>query len=309
MAERRHAVELSSLRVTYGGVVAVDGLTLAADPGEVVVLLGPNGAGKTSTVEVAEGYRRPAGGVVRVLGHDPFAEHRLVAAQIGVMLQGGGIYPAMSPKEALRLFANYYASPEEPERLLGLLGLSSVSRTPWKRLSGGEQQRLSLALALVGRPKVAFLDEPTSGVDPEGRQVMREVITSLRERGTCVLVTTHELAEAERFADRVVVIDRGRVIASGTLAQLAALAGREEVRWESSPGLDLSGLEARLGGAPVREEEPGHYVAELAGDAATVRAIADWLSEEGLPLTALRTGRAGLEQVYLRLTRAAREAK
>jgi ABC-2 type transport system ATP-binding protein len=307
MAEPSHAVELRSLRVTYGGLVAVDGLDLVADPGEVVVLLGPNGAGKTSTVEAAEGYRRPAGGVVRVLGRDPFAEHRFVAAHMGVMLQQGGVYPGMGAREALRLFASYYSSPEDPEQLLDLLGLGRVARTPWKRLSGGEQQRLSLALALVGRPKVAFLDEPTSGVDPEGRQVMRQVMAGLRERGTCVVVTTHELAEAERFADRVVVIDRGHVIASGTLAQLAALAGREQVRWESSPGLDLAALGARLGGAPVREEQPGHYVAEVAGDPATIRAIASWLFEQELPLKALRAGRADLEDVYLRLTRAARE--
>lgn len=301
-----HAVEIKALRVRYGDLLAVDGLDLMADRGEVIALLGPNGAGKTSTVEVAEGYRRPDGGSVRVLGHDPYTERRAVVPKVGVMLQKGGVYPGMGPREALQLFASYYPSADDPERLLGLLGLARVARSPWKRLSGGEQQRLSLALALVGKPEVAFLDEPTSGVDPEGRQVMRQVISDLRERGVCVIVTTHELAEAERFADKVVVIDRGHVIASGTLDQLAARAGRKAVRWQSSPGLPTSGLQALLS-AVVREEQPGHYVAEVAGDPRTVAAIASWLSEQGAPLNALRAGPPGLEELYLELTREGRQ--
>ncbi len=133
-----------------------------------MALLGPNGAGKTSTVETLEGYRRPADGTVRVLGLDPIADHRALTRRMGVMLQRGGVYPAMSPREAVRLFAGYYDDSEEPEGLLYRVGLIPVATTPWRRLSGGEQQRLSLALALVGRPWVAFLDEPTAGVDPAG---------------------------------------------------------------------------------------------------------------------------------------------
>ncbi|MGH9104867.1 MAG: ABC transporter ATP-binding protein [Acidimicrobiales bacterium] len=301
-----HAVDIRSLCVRYGSFVAVDGLDLVAEGGEVVALLGPNGAGKTSTVEVAEGYRRPAGGTVRVLGYDPAANKRSLSPLVGIMLQRGGVYPAMGPREALALFASYYPSPDRPERLLELLGLARVARAPWRRLSGGEQQRLSLALALIGRPRVAFLDEPTAGVDPEGRLVMRSVISELRDSGACVLVTTHELEEAERLADRLFVIDQGRLVASGTLDELAARAGGEEVRWATSAGVDTLSLQRRLGVA-VSEEEPGHYVAAAAGEPATVAAIAGWLAEQGLPLDRLRSGRAPLEDIYLRLTNLTRQ--
>jgi ABC-2 type transport system ATP-binding protein len=297
-----HAVEIRSLLVRYGDLAAVAGLDLVAERGEVVALLGPNGAGKTSTVEAAEGYKRPAGGEVRVLGYNPATERRSLSPLVGVMLQRGGVYPGMGPREALKLFASYYPSPEPTDRLLELVGLTRVARTPWRRLSGGEQQRLSLALAVVGRPHVVFLDEPTSGVDPEGRQVMRQVIEDLRENGACVLLTTHELEEAERLADKLFVIDRGRLVASGTLDELAALAGQEEVQWTTSPALETRRLQELLG-APVKEERPGHYVASTPGTPATVGAIAGWLAEQGLPLGGLRAGRAPLEDVYLRLTR------
>jgi len=300
------AVSVSSLTVRYGDLVAVDGLDLVAEAGQVVALLGPNGAGKTSTVEVAEGYRRPAGGQVRVLGYDPVSERRRLVPLIGVMLQGGGVYPGMGPLEALSLFASYYRRPEDPHRLLELVGLASKARTPWRRLSGGERQRLSLALALVGRPQVAFLDEPTSGVDPEGRQVIRQVVKDLRRSGACVLLTTHELEEAERLADVLYLIDKGRLVAAGTLDELAALAGRPQLRWQSTPNLDTSSLSDLLG-APVREESPGSYVAGVEANAAAVGRLASWLEERGLPLAEMRAGRAPLEDLYLQLTSSSAE--
>jgi len=296
------AVEVSSLRVRYGELLAVDGLDLTAERGEVVALLGPNGAGKTTAVETVEGYRRPSGGSVRVLGLDPVSDHKALARHVGVMLQRGGVYPGMGPREALRLFASYYPSPEPPDELLELVGLASVARTPWRRLSGGEQQRLALALAIVGRPQVAFLDEPTAGVDPEGRQAVRSVIRGLRSSGACVVLTTHELEEAERLADKLFVVDHGRLLASGTLAELAALAGPEEVRWSTAPAVDTSELAHRLG-APVRETAPGEYSAATPGGPGAVALVAGWLAERGLPLSGLRAGRASLEDVYLRLTR------
>jgi ABC-2 type transport system ATP-binding protein len=296
-----HAVDISSLTIRYAELVAVDGLDLVAERGQVVALLGPNGAGKTSTVEVAEGYRRASAGRVRVLGLDPASQRRQLVPLIGVMLQGGGVYPGMGPEEALHLFAAYYSRPENPRRLLGLVGLERAARTPWKRLSGGERQRLSLALALIGRPQVAFLDEPTSGVDPEGRQIMRQVISGLRDAGACVLLTTHELEEAERLADLLYVIDHGRIVAAGDLDELAAQAGRPQLRWQTSPGLDTSSLAACLG-TVVFEEKPGHYIAGAPGSPALIGLLAGWLEARGLPLTGLRAGRAPLEEVYLQLT-------
>ena len=294
------ALEVSELVVRYGAVVAVNGLSFTVDPGEVVVLLGPNGAGKTSTVETAEGYRRPDGGSVRVLGLDPVRDRRRLVPAMGVMLQDGGVYPGIRPLEALRLFASYFREPADPVSLLERLGLAAVAGRTWRQLSGGEQQRLSLALALVGRPRVAFLDEPTAGVDPAGRQVIRSVVHELRTGGAAVLLTTHELDEAERVADRVLIVDRGRAVAAGTLAELVSGAA-EELRFAAAPGLDVAAL-ATVAGAPVEETEPGEYRVAAAPAPATVAALTAWLAERDVPLLDLRAGRQRLEDVFLRLT-------
>jgi len=294
--ERDRAVECDGLVVRYGTTVAVDGVSLSADRGEVLALLGPNGAGKTSTLQVLEGYRRPDGGSARVLGLDPFAQHRALVARTGVMLQRGGLYPMLGPRRLLRLFASYYDQPEDPGGLVELLGLQRVADTPWRHLSGGEQQRTSLALALVGRPDVLFLDEPTAGVDPQARLVVRSVVDSLRGRGACVLLTTHELVEAERMADRVVILHRGRSAASGTVAELAAL-GEAELTFGAPPGLDTVALSATLR-ASVREDAPGRYRVGAAGSPQLTATLAAWMAERSVGLSDLRAGRT-LEDVYL----------
>ena len=296
------AVSVAGLVVRYGSAVAVDGVSFAAEAGEVLALLGPNGAGKTTTVETLEGYRRPDGGSVRVLGLDPVADHRRLTPRIGVMLQRGGVYPGIRPPEALRLFAAFYPDPLDPVELLDQVGLAGVARSTWRSLSGGEQQRLSLALAIVGRPEVAFLDEPTAGVDPGGRQVVRRVVRELAEGGAAVVLTTHELEEAERVADRVVIVDRGKVAAAGTPAELRA-GGPEEIRFGAPPGLDAPGLAAALG-ADVEAVGPGEYRVATAPTPAAVAALTAWLAERDLPLADLRAGRQRLEDVFLRLTAA-----
>jgi len=287
--------------IRYGDRTAVDGLSLTASSGEVLALLGPNGAGKTSTVESLEGYRRPAAGRVRVLGMDPVIDRKKLTPKIGVMLQRGGVYPMLGARRVLDLFASYYDAPEDVSSLLSLVSLQEVARTPWRHLSGGEQQRLSLALALVGRPEVVFLDEPTAGVDPEGRLAVRDVVSSLRRRGVCVFLTTHELAEAERLADRVVIIHHGKEVAAGTPAELAAgsngLGGGNAVTFGAPPGLDVAALGAALG-AEVTESPAGRYrVATTASPALTAR-LAAWLAERDAGLTDLRAGRS-LEEAYL----------
>ncbi len=298
---RRPAIEVRDLVVRYGRAVAVDRLDLQADAGQVLALLGPNGAGKTSTVEAMEGYRRPAAGSVRVLGIDPWVDGRALVARIGVMLQRGGIYPAMGAGDALRLFASYYDRHEDPAALLRRLGLTEVARTPWRRLSGGEQQRLSLALALVGRPEVVFLDEPTAGVDPQGRLAIRQVISELRDGGVCVMLTTHEMDEAERLADRVLIVDHGRVVAAGTPTELMTGGAGASIHFGAPPGIDVEDL-GRAIGAPTREERPGEYVIAAEARPATVAAVTAWLAERDLPLADLRAGRERLEDVFLRLT-------
>jgi ABC-2 type transport system ATP-binding protein len=295
------AVEVIDLRVRYGDVVAVDGLTLQAESGRITALLGPNGAGKTSTVEALEGYRRPTGGSVRVLGLDPVTDHGALVRRIGVMLQAGGVYTAIRPAEALRLFASYYPDPEDPDTLLERVGLADRRRTPWRHLSGGEQQRLSLALALVGRPEVAFLDEPTAGIDPAGRRLIREVIAELRDRGVTVLLTTHDLDEAERLADHVVIIDHGRLVAEGAPSVLQEAAGGDEIRFGAAAGLDVEALAVAVG-APVAEVSPGEYRVDRAATPAAVAALTSWLATHDHPLADLRAGRQRLEDVFLRLT-------
>jgi len=291
--------------IRYGTTVAVDRLSFEGHPGQVTALLGPNGAGKTSTVEALEGYRRVDGGSVRVLGLDPGRDHGRLVHRIGVMLQKGGVYPTLGPAQVLHLFARYYEDAEDPDGLIDLVGLSGVRRTPWRRLSGGEQQRLSLALALVGKPRVLFLDEPTAGVDPEGRIVVRDIIAAQRDRGICVILTTHELAEAERLADLVVIIDRGRTLATGSPAALASGTADGSVRFSTDPGIDTAALAGSIGaGATVDEERPGSYRLRAAPGTPTPRVVATlagWLAERDLALGDLRTNQS-LEEAYLAIT-------
>ena len=293
------AVAIEGLVVRYGELTAVDGVWFTAESGEVTALLGPNGAGKTTTVETAEGYRRPDAGSVRVLGLDPVGDHGALVPRIGVMPQDGGVYPGIRVTEALHLFAAYYDNPLDPGALLARVGLEDRARSSTRSLSGGERQRLSLALALIGRPEVAFLDEPTSGVDVGGRQVIRQIIRDLRDDGVAVVLTTHELAEAEHVADRAVIIDRGHVVAAGTMAEL--VRGGDDIRFGAPPGIDVGALSARLG-ATVTEASPGEYVVAGSPSPTTVATLTAWLAEHDLPLADLRAGRQTLEDVFLRLT-------
>lgn len=310
--------------IRYGQTLAVDRLSFTAHRGQVVALLGPNGAGKTSTVEALEGYRRLDRGVVRVLGLDPRRQRSELVPSLGVMLQRGGLYPSLGVAQAVRLFAGYYDRPEDPDPLIEAVGLVAVRSTPWRRLSGGEQQRLALALALVGRPTVLFLDEPTAGVDPEGRLAVREIIAAQRDLDRCVVLTTHELTEAERLADHVVIVDRGRLVAEGSPAELTAGGaggpGGEggpggdggSVRFTTEPGIDTAALAAAIGpGTSVVEEHPGLYRLAPAADVATPASVASltaWLAGRDLTLRDLRTGRS-LEEAYLDITHAARKAE
>lgn len=295
------ALEVDRLTVSYGSTRAVDRLSFTAEPGEVLALLGPNGAGKTSAVETLEGYRRPAEGTVRVLGLDPVADHRRLTPQIGVMLQAGGVYPGIRPLEALGHQASFYAEPYEPQALLARVGLTHLRRSPWRALSGGEQQRLSLALALIGRPRVAFLDEPTANVDVQGRQLIRRLVRELAHDGVCVVLTTHDLDEAEKVADRVVIIDRGRLITSGTPNELMSAGGSREIRFGAPPGIDTA-LLGKAMIAAVDEVSPGEYRVATDPSPANIASLTNWLAEHDLPLADLRAGRQRLEDVFLRMT-------
>ncbi len=204
----------------YGDVVAVDGLDIVIDRDTITAVLGPNGAGKTTTLETCEGYRRPQSGTVRVLGLDPFSQRRQLLPRIGVMLQQGGAWSGVHAMEMLRHVASLHAHPLDVDALGQRLGLDGCGRTPYRRLSGGQQQRLGLAMAVVGRPELVFVDEPTAGLDPQARHTTWDLLRELRAAGVTVVLTTHYIEEAERLADRVFIIDHGRMVMSGTPAEL-----------------------------------------------------------------------------------------
>ena len=295
------AVEVEDLRVAYGPTTAVDGVSFTAAAGQVTALLGPNGAGKTSILEHLEGYRPRSGGHARVLGLDPAKDHAALVRQVGLMLQEGGIPLGIRPHELLTQYAGFFDDPADPTELLDRVGLSQRARTTARRLSGGEQQRLSLALALVGRPRVVFLDEPTSGIDQEGRELVRDVVAQLTGDGVAVVLTTHDLDEGQRMADRVVIVDHGKVVADGTTAELLSSGEGDEILFAAPVGLDTASLSTALGG-DVSAVSSGEYRAQVPPTPANVAALTAWLAERDLPLGDLRAGRQRLDDVFRRLT-------
>jgi ABC-2 type transport system ATP-binding protein len=298
------AIAVRDVVKRYGDRTAVDGISFEVAPGELFALLGPNGAGKTTTVEILEGFRRPDGGEVRVLGLDPGRDGDRLRGSIGVMLQEPGLYPLLKPPEIVRLFAAYYPQPhggDPPEALLERVGLedAAVLRTPFRRLSRGERQRVSLAVALVGRPRLAFLDEPTAGLDPAARNRTEAIVQELRAAGVTILLTTHDLAQAERLADRVAIIDAGRIVALGTPRDL--LGGVDTLRFAALPGLPVAELSTELGVA-VSEEMAGAYVVDGKVSPALVAALAAALARRDVLAREIRTGPGSLEALFLRLT-------
>ena len=292
------AVEVERLAVHHGDVVAVDGISFTAAAGHVTTVLGPNGAGKTSTIEVCEGYRRPTAGSVRVLGFEPATQQRQLSKRMGVMLQEGGIYPSSKVLETVRHYAALYGNGADAAALVDAVGLTAKSNATWRRLSGGEKQRVSLALALAAKPDVAFLDEPTSGIDINGRDAIRRIIRDLASNGCAVVLATHELDEAERLADRMVIIDHGTLIADATLAELRK--GHDEIRFRTDPELDLRALAAATGivASKVGNDE---YVIDAPPQPRLMAQLGDWLAEAGHPLHDLRAGGQRLEDVFRRL--------
>ena len=302
-------IAIHGLVKRYGDRTVLDGISLSVAPGELVALLGPNGAGKTTTVEIVEGYRRADGGTVRVLGQDPATGGAALRARVGLMLQGGGIDPRAQPRETLVQYGRFHADPRDPDELLDLVGLRALARTRFRRLSGGERQRLGLALALVGRPEVVLLDEPTAGMDPEGRATTRAIVGGLRDSGVAIILTSHDLTDVERMADRVCIVDQGRILAMGTPTELAAGA-RARLTFRLDAQLDQARLESlglALGGlspgATLNAEPDGGYygVDGARPDATLVAALAAWCVSADRLILELRTTSGTLEEAYLQL--------
>lgn len=293
------SVVVENLTVTYGSLTAVNNISFHAPAGGVTVILGPNGAGKTSTIEVCEGFRRQSAGTVRVLGLDPQKEHAALTQRMGVMLQGGGVYPSVRVRDVIAHFCALYGKGVNPTELLERVGLTERSKSTWRRLSGGEQQRLSLALALAAQPDVAFLDEPTSGVDIDGRDTIRDIIAELAARGTTVVLASHDMAEAEKVATHAVLFKQGVVVASGEIASL--LGVRKRLRFTSSESIDVV-LLGGAAGSPAHHLGNGVY--EIAAEASPrlVGRITQWLAEQQLPLIGIDMGQETLEDAYRRFT-------
>jgi ABC-2 type transport system ATP-binding protein len=297
------AVEISGMVKRYGRLTAVDGLTLTARRGQVTSILGPNGAGKTTTIETCEGYRRADGGTVRVLGLDPATDGPKLRPRVGVMLQSGGIPQSVPGIEFLTLLSRFHSRPLDPRWLLEAVGLEAAAKTPYKRLSGGQQQRLSLAAAIIGRPELVFLDEPTAGMDPQARHATWDIIRELRAAGVSVILTTHFMEEAERLSDHVFIIDRGRVVASGSPAELTGSAG--QLRFRAQPGLDIESLLAALPpGSAAKESPAGHYLLEVqeAVDPGLLAAVTAWCADRSVLASSLKIESRTLEDVFLELT-------
>ncbi len=287
----------------YGDVTAVDGLTLQVDTATVTAVLGPNGAGKTTTLETCEGYRHPQGGRVRVLGLDPISDARRLRPRVGVMLQQGGSWSGAHAREMVQHVASLHAHPLDVGALLDRLGIANLGSTPYRRMSGGQRQRLGLAMAIVGRPELVFLDEPTAGLDPHARHATWDLIDELRAAGVTVVLTTHYMDEAERLADHVHVVDNGRVIASGTPAQLTSSGAENTIRFSARPGLDVGELALALPTATkVVESTPGAYVVTGQVDPSLLATLTAWCASNGIMAERLTVERRTLEDVFLELT-------
>jgi ABC-2 type transport system ATP-binding protein len=300
------ALRVAGLRKRFGDVVAVDGLDLTVHAGECFGLLGPNGAGKTTTIEICEGLTPPDEGVVEVLGQRWDRDERALRERLGIQLQETKLAEKLTVEETVRLFRSFYARGREVDEVIGIVQLDEKRGARVGKLSGGQKQRLALACALVGDPELLFLDEPTTGLDPQSRRQLWDLITELKASGRSIVLTTHYMDEAERLCDRVAIVDHGRVIALGTPRELISGLGAEHVVEFTVAGgadgaLDVAALE-RLDGVKGARVHDGRWSLEAVELARAVPAILGELAERGLPLEELVTHSATLEDVFVSLT-------
>jgi ABC-2 type transport system ATP-binding protein len=310
------AIRCEGLRKAYDEVVAVDGLDLLVHAGECFGLLGPNGAGKTTTVEILEGLLEPSGGTVEILGRGWASDEAWLRERLGVSLQETNLSDRLSVRETLSLFRSFYAAGRDVEATVDLVALREKADARYEALSGGQRQRLAVACALVGDPKLLFLDEPTTGLDPQSRRMLWEVVLAFKQQGGSVLLTTHYMDEAERLCDRVGIVDRGRMIALGTPRELIGTLGGSEVvelalAEAGAPVADRDGLLAALGGlAGVHGSRfaAERFVLTVEPLHVALPAIIDTLRAKAIELESLSTHQATLEDVFVKLTgRALRE--
>ena len=293
-------IEVSGLRKRYGATVAVDGISLTVQAGEILGIVGPNGAGKTTTVECLEGLRRPDEGTVRVLGLDPRRQGAQLRQRIGAQLQQAALPDRLKVWEALDLYASFYRHPADWRRLLEEWGLEAKRDAAFADLSGGQRQRLFIALALVGQPEVVFLDELTTGLDPQARRATWELVRQIRAKGATVVLVTHFMEEAELLCDRVAIVDRGRIVALDTPAALVrGLHAGQRLRFRPLGPFDPHSLRSLPG--VERVDRDGDQVV-VTGDGPLLATVAAALSDKAVPVADLRSEEANLEDAFLALT-------
>jgi ABC-2 type transport system ATP-binding protein len=294
-----NAIEVASLAKSYKAVRAVRDISFSMRRGEIVALLGPNGAGKTTTLEILEGFRARDGGTVRVLGLDPAdrSAARELRERTGLVLQDVAVEPYLTVRETIARQAGYYPAPRKVPEVIGLVGLAGLERRKVKALSGGQKRRLDLALGLIGAPELLYLDEPTTGFDPSARRDAWQLVRDLRETGTTVLLTTHDMAEAEALADRVIVLSGGLVLAQGPTAALAdADANRARITFSLPAGFAVEDLPLAGNAAD------GAFVIETTSPTEDLHQLTGWALRRSITLSGLAVDRPSLEDVYLRLT-------
>jgi ABC-2 type transport system ATP-binding protein len=295
-----NVIEVSNLTKRYGDHVAVDGVSFTVEEGEILAILGPNGAGKTTTVESIGGLREPDSGVISVLGLDPRRDRDELREQVGIQLQESELPAKLRVREAVELYAAFYRDPADGDALLEGLGLADKRTAQYRHLSGGQKQRLSVALALVGNPRIAILDELTTGLDPQARRDTWQLVEDVRARGVTVVLVTHFMDEAERLADRIAIIDRGRLIALDTLAGIIARVSDEQrIRFRPSAPFD----DALLNALPeVRSLERSGPVVAVAGTGNLLVAVTSVLARQQIVPFDLRIEQAGLDEAFVALT-------
>ncbi|MQA93205.1 MAG: ATP-binding cassette domain-containing protein [Streptosporangiales bacterium] len=301
--ETTAAVRVTGLRQRYGDFEAVAGISFEVRRGELFALLGTNGAGKTTTLETLEGFRPAGDGTVRVFGHDPYRERREVRPRMGIMLQEGGFFGDLTVAETVRHWSGFVPGARTADETLGLVGLRDKADVRIRQLSGGQKRRLDLGVALLGRPEVLFLDEPTTGMDPEARHAIWAVVRDLVADGTTVLLTTHYLEEAERLADRLAIMNYGRIAVAGTVAEVIAGQG-DSISFRVPPEVTVAELPAFGGTAAGVEIDGGHPTAVYAvprhGLQAALGELLGWAERRRLRLDGLQARSASLEDVFLR---------
>jgi ABC-2 type transport system ATP-binding protein len=299
-------IDVSGLRMSYGGVEAVRGIDLCVLRGEIFAFLGPNGAGKTTTVEILEGHRQRTAGVVRVLGADPGRAGRRWRSQVGVVLQSSRVEPQLSVRECVELYAGYYPAPRPVQEVIELVGLKKRAQARCGDLSGGQQRRVDVALALIGDPELVFLDEPTTGFDPSARRAAWEMLEGLKQLGKTIFLTTHYLDEAEALADRIAIIKAGVIVAEGTPE---ALGGRDRAAYQITFTLPEPAAPEQLPSVSGRTrvlDRAGRVLIESEQVMPTLRALSEWAIDQGHDISDLAVRRPALEDVYLDLTEARR---